>query len=233
MLKNLRKINPFSGLLFVGAVFLVSAIVVLLSNGESAETQDGSETNKQNPALILLVFSTGLTALGSIATYAQAREATKQRENSEAPEIAVYFQFNSDKLIYCVIQNLGIEPARNIKVTFNPIPLDVKGKPITEYSLFKEPLLYLPPNEIYRRMLGYSADVIKQNPDPINISINYESLLGKIYTEHITMDLSILKDTQFPAATIQDELKEISKNLEDISHVLQAKRGMKHIVHDR
>jgi hypothetical protein len=190
-------------LLFLLAIMLITAAVIILAFFDNA-TQ---------AAFGLLTLSTVLTAISSIATYMQALEARRQRENAERPEVAVYFQ-PTNRLMYCIIHNLGKLPARNISVRFDPSPVRNDGKALQDQSLFAKPVPFLPPNEKYWRHLAPSPTALQMNPNLFKIHVEYFSFEGVRYTDDFVVDLTIMAEANDPEPSIAYQLGKINDSLD-------------------
>jgi hypothetical protein len=197
-------------------VFFIASLLIIVVVGLSLLTDIFGE-----PAIGILILTTTFTGIGSIATFIQAAEIQRGREEGERPEIAVYMK-PQNMLMYCVVENLGKLPARDITITFNPSPIKQDGGLLQDISLFSNKIPYLPPNEVYRRHLGASPAVLELNKKPFEIIIQYNSTSGKKYKDSIVIDLSVLADANHPASTIQEELATMSKYLKQIVQVLEA-----------
>ncbi len=172
-------------------------------------------------AIQFAVVSTFFAALSSVATLVQAREAQRQREDAERPEVGVFFQ-PRNRLMYCVIQNFGVLPARNIEIQFIPSPKMHDGRSLNELSAFSKPLPFLPPNEKYWRHIGSSPDALKNNNQPFTIELNYESANGRTYNDKIVIDLSILAEINDPEPSLPHQLSKVIEKLEDIEKAIKS-----------
>jgi len=164
-------------------------------------------------AIRLAIVSTFLAAASSIATLVQAREVVRQRENSERPEVGVFFQ-PSNGLMYCVIENFGRLPARDVRVQFAPSPLMHDNRPIQELSMFSKSVPYLPPAEVLRRQIGASPLVLKLNPNPFIITVLYKSTQGQAYEESFEFDFSVFAEANYPEPSVAHQLGKIFDLLE-------------------
>jgi len=203
ILKN--RIAPFAAILLI----LVAVIILALFD------------NATQAAFGILVLSTTLTAVSSVATYMQALEARRQRENTERPEVAVYFQAAGNHLMYCIIHNLGKLPARNVSVRFDPSPVRNDGKLLQDQSLFAKSIPFLPPNEKYWRHLAPSHTALQMNPNPFKIHVEYSSSEGVSFTDDFIVDLTIMAEANDPEPPIAHQLGKITNSLDALRKTME------------
>lgn len=101
-----------NNLVFLIAIVLIIAVVIMVIQFDGGTTQGTG----------IVVLSTALIAISSLGTYMQSVEMRRQRESAERPDVAVYFQ-PTNRLMYCIIHNLGNLAATNVRIHFKPSPV--------------------------------------------------------------------------------------------------------------
>ncbi|KAF0107754.1 MAG: hypothetical protein FD146_1385 [Anaerolineaceae bacterium] len=175
----------------------------------------------------IAAVSAVFAAISSIAGLMQATEAQRQRENQERPYIAAYFDGTNRGGLYLEIQNAGNSPAVDVAFKFEPDPIDFAGRKLSEVSLFKKPISFMPQGKAYRQIIdaGYRF-LADGKPTKYQIRIIYSSVSGQMFDENTNFDLEYLKQSTLPGKTTEENLEDISKQLKDLTEIFRSTRGM-------
>lgn len=163
-----------------------------------------------------------LAAISAIATLLQAVEVQKQRENLERPYITAYFDGTSSGAVYFVIENSGNSPAIDVSIEFDPPPVDFAGRPLSEVSLFSNPISFLPANKVIRQIIDAGFKFLEEGkPTKFKVMIKYSSIFGDSFDDLIEHDLEYLKQATVPGKTVEDYLKKISEELDTLTQLIK------------
>lgn len=112
----------------------------------------------------------------------------------EDPDVIVDFIFD-DGLFFISIENIGSQPATDIRVQFVPKITGVEGtKKVTELPLFSS-LLFLPPGKQITTYLDSSAAYFeREEPTSITTTIRFKSRSGKALKNVTRHNLEIYKE---------------------------------------
>lgn len=203
---------------WVFAAFIVAAIGLFawyLFTGDS-----------RNPTWVVIgvaALSAFFSAVSAIAALVQASEAQKQREMSERPNVAVYFDTTWAGIAYLVVTNMGNAPAINVKIRFDP-GFDLhSGASVNELSLFQNPISFLPPGMTYRQFIDASHKFLEEGkPTYFKAHVEYETVLQETVTESLDFNLEYLRDTHLPDKPVEGHLAEIGKKLGELNKTFQS-----------
>lgn len=182
----------------------------------------------------LATFSIGIAAvsamfaaISSIAGLLQATEVQRQRENQERPYITAFFEGTNRGGLYLEIQNTGNSPAVDVVFKFTPEPIDYSGRKLSEVSLFKKPISFMPQGKAYRQIIDAGHRFLADDrPAKYQIRIIYSSASGQLYDESTDFDLDYLKQSTLPSKTTEENLEDISKQIKDLTDIFKSIRGM-------
>jgi hypothetical protein len=161
-------------------------------------------------------------AISSIAGLMQATEVQRQRENQERPYIIAFFEATNRGGFYLEIQNAGNSPAINVRFKFKPEPIDYSCRKLSEVSLFQKPISFMPQGKKYRQIIDASASFFsKGRPTKYRINIIYSSAAGQLFCENTDYDLDYLQQSTLPGKTVEENLEDISKQLEEITEIFR------------
>lgn len=110
------------------------------------------------------------------------------------PDVIVDFIFDKG-LFFVSIQNIGWQPATDVRVQFAPKITGVEGtKEITGLALFSS-LLFLPPGKEITTFLDSSAAYFdREEPTSITTTVRFKSRSGKLLKNVIRHNLEIYKE---------------------------------------
>jgi len=205
-----------NNLVFLIAIALIIAVVIMVIQFDGGTTQGTG----------IVVLSTALIAISSLGTYMQAVEMRRQRESAERPDVAVYFQ-PTNRLMYCIIHNLGNLAVTNVRIHFKPSPVLHDGRKLEDLSLFAKSIPFLPPKEKYWRHLGASPDVIQRNREPFEIIVEYQSSEGKTFKNRFIVDFAIMSEANDPELSISSQLAIMSARLDKFVQAIETDRLMR------
>ena len=179
----------------------------------------------------IAAISAFFAAISSIASLLQAVEIQRQRENQERPYVITYFDGTNRGGMYIVIENRGNSPAINVSFEFIPTPIDFAGRLLSEVSIFKKPISFLPPGKSYRQIIDAGHKFLSDDkPSNYQITTIYSSVSDVLYKEKTDHDLSYLKQATVPGKTVEENLEDISKILGELSGLIKNARGMNSIL---
>jgi hypothetical protein len=177
-------------------------------------------------SIVIATISALFAAISSIANLIQAMETERQRRNQERPYITAYFDASSNSLIYFVVENSGNSPAINVILSIDPIPTDHAGRKLNEVSFFTQPVSFVPAGKMIRQIVDVGSRFLaKDKPVNFEIIIEYSSVYGESYREKVVQNLEYLRQTTLPGKSVEDNLAEITKELNDLKSIL---KGVEH-----
>ena len=119
------------------------------------------------------------------------------------------------------LSNTGGGPAETVSVTFDPSPVDFKGRPLSEHSLFKNPLPLLVPGQELKHFFQLGFNFSKPDvPARFSVTVSYAGQ-GEQYTETTVIDLAQYRDMTLPRPTAQESLANIAKTLETLQRATE------------
>lgn len=199
-----RSTLLITALLFGGAIFLIWVLVAGVSFNDKTTT-------------IIAAISIFFAAVSAFANLLQAVEVQRQREDQERPYIIVYFEATNNGAFYCVIENVGNSPAYDLRIKFNPSPIDHADRPLNEISLFANAITFLPAGKSIRQIIGATFRFFENNKSiKFSVNITYKSVYGELFSEPVEHDLEYLRQTTLPGKLTNDYLKEIGDQMKDI-----------------
>lgn len=223
MKKKLKRISNWIAKrsIFIFAVLLIGFVITLIWF-----VIGGANPDNENTIIGIAAVSALLSAISAIATLMQAVEAQKQRESLERPYVIAYFDSEYSGALNFVIKNTGNSPAIDISLEFSPSPIDFKGRPIDQISLFSNPISFLPEGKDIRQVIDSSYNFFQESkPLQFKIKISYYSIYGTLFTEHISHDLEYLKQTTLPRKTTDYYLQDIAKELKNLTELIKKMHG--------
>ena len=203
------------------------AIVIILFWFLSA----GFSPDNERIIIGIAAISAFLSAISAISTFFQAIVTQKQREDLERPYITAYFDGSSSGALYFVIENSGNSPALDVSFKFNPSPVDFAGRPLNEISLFSNPISFLPTGKVIRQIVDASNKFLeKGKPLKYEVTTKYYSVFGDSFDHSVEHDLEYLKQVTLPRKTADDYLKDISKELSELTSLIKKAQGLNSFV---
>ena len=171
----------------------------------------------------IAAISSFFAAISSFANLLQAVETERQRRNQERPYINAYFDVSGYGLIYFIVQNSGNTPAINVKLSIDPIPIDYAGRKLNEVSFFSQPINFLPAGKTIQQRIDIGHQFLS-NTETLNfvVKVEYSSTSGEFYKEKLDQNLEYLRQTTMPGKSIEDNLAEIVKELNEIKSVFKS-----------
>jgi len=182
----------------------------------------GFSPDNERMTIGIAAITAFLAAISAIATLLQAVEVQKQRENLERPYITAYFDGTSSGAVYFVIENSGNSPAIDVSFEFDPPPVDFAGRPLSEVSLFSNPISFLPAGKMIRQIIDAGFKFLEEGkPTKFKVAIKYSSIFGDSFDDLIEHDLEYLKQATVPGKTVEDHLKKISEELDNLTKIIK------------
>jgi len=175
----------------------------------------------------IATISAFLAAVSAIANLMSATEIQRQRESQERPYVVVHLDGASNGLICVFVENFGNSPAENVVIKFDPVPVDFQGRPLSEVSLFKNPISFMPPGKTFRQAVDVGYRFLAEGkPTNFSISTSYSSIHGERYGETVTTDLAYLKQATRPGKSVEEEIEAVTQELHKLVSVVESARGM-------
>lgn len=151
------------------------------------------------------------SAVTAVASWIQADEARKQRAMHERPYIMGFFEGAYGGVLYFVLKNVGNSPAVDVKVRFDPAPVDARGRSLNKLSIYREPISFFPQGKSYRQLVDASFRFLSdENPANFRVDFAYKTIHGETIEDHIDFDLEYLRDSHLPGRTIEESLSKIA-----------------------
>lgn len=208
-------------------IFVVAVLLLAVSVLFTWFLVTGFSESQATISIGIAAVSAIFAAISSIAGLMQATEAQRQRENQERPYITAYFEGTNRGGLYLEIQNAGNSPAVDVTFKFEPEPIDFAGRKLSEVSLFKKPISFMPQGKAYRQIIDAGHRFLADGkPTKYQIRIIYNSLSGQMFDENTDFDLDYLKQSTLPSKTTEENLEDISKQLKDLTEIFRSTRGM-------
>lgn len=208
-------------------IFVIAVLLLAVSVLFTWFLVTGFSESQATISIGIAAVSAVFAAISSIAGLMQATEAQRQRENQERPYIIAFFDATNRGISYLEIQNAGNSPAVDVTFKFEPEPIDVRGRKLSEVSLFKKPISFMPQGKAYRQIIDAGNRFLADGkPTKYQIKIMYSSLSNQLFDENIDFDLEYLKQSTLPGKTTEENLEDISKHLKDLTEIIKSSRGM-------
>jgi len=171
---------------------------------------------------VLSIIYAGASALGA---WMAIRETRLDRKERSKPLLFIDFPMTPDHETFVVLTNAGGGVARDIRVEFQPSPVDLHGKRLSELSLFREPIRYLLPGEDRQHFFQVSHKLL-DSKDPVLFTVKVECKddEGTQHRWEYSVDLREWKDITGPRRTVAQQLDVLNKHLEDLAKALAEKK---------
>lgn len=167
-------------------------------------------------AIAVAALSTFFAAVSAVASLLQAVELQKQAEQQGRPYILGNFEGANSGVIYFVIKNFGNTAAKNVRVQFDPPPIDFSGRSLNDVSMFSSPIAFFPPGKDYRQLIDTGPNLLAEGkPLQFRLDIEYQSVKGVKYKENTDFDLAYLRQATNPQRTVEEYLKDIVEVLKE------------------
>lgn len=210
-----RSIVVVTTLLIAIGILLVWSIVTSFSQTDT------------RVSIGIATVSAFLAAVSAIATLMSAVEMQKQRESQERPYVVAHLDGASSGLICVFVENFGNSPAQNVTIKFDPVPVDFQGRPLSEVSLFKNPISFMPPGKTFRQAIDVGYRFLAEGkPTNFSVSVSYSSIHGERFSETVPTDLAYLKQATRPEKSVEEQLESLSQEVHKLVSVLESARGM-------
>jgi len=173
---------------------------------------------------VLAIIYAGASALGA---WMAIRETRLDRKERTKPLLFIDFPMTPDHETFVVLTNAGGGVARDVRVEFDPSPVDHHGKRLSELSLFREPIRYLLPGEDRQHFFHVSHKLLDGN-DPVLFTVRLECKDDEGTRHHweYLVDLREWKDITGPRRTVAQQLDVLNKRLEKLSNTLASKKDV-------
>lgn len=172
--------------------------------------------------------STLMAIATAIVAVLALRQTARDSADRSRPMVLAEFRraVNSDRTVDLVIRNAGASMARDVHVTFDPVPVipDDGGPYVTSVLLrrYERPVSVLTPGQELSNIWwsGREGDGTKlvnaePTPDTVTIGITYRGDRGKAYSESITLDVETITHTSYATSSTSfpGRMESITKSL--------------------
>ncbi len=182
----------------------------------------GFSSSTVGVSLAIAALAVFFAAIGSIANLLGAVEAQRLREAQEMPYVHGYFDGSSKGMVYFVICNSGNSPAQDVRIKFDPAPIDFADRSLNEVSLFAQPITFMPPGQTLRQAVHIGHKLLAEGkPTRFSVLFKYKSIRKQDFQETTIHDLAYLKQATLPGKTVEDSLEALSKDLRAAVRVLR------------
>jgi hypothetical protein len=177
----------------------------------------------QQGILAIAAVSAVFAAISAFGSLLQAVEVQRQRRLQERPYVAAYFDGDSNGFVSLVFENVGNSPATNVRLSFDPDPVDFRGRPLSQVSLFAYPVTFLPQGKRFRQLIDAGSRFLAEGtPTAFSITTRYESSDGQQFQETRHHDIAYMRQAINPPKTTEDWLKVVAENLKRLADTQQA-----------
>lgn len=178
-----------------------------------------SLSNPQDSVPIgIAAISAVFAAFSAVASLVQAVEIQRQREGQERPYIISYFDPQSSGMIDFVIENCGNSPALDVQIKFEPVPVDYQGRLLSELSLFKSPIKFMPPRIFFRQRVNVGYNLLANNRETkYTVILEYRSLQSQLFKERTEIDIAYMKQLHLPSKSVDEQIGALSASIKDLS----------------
>ncbi len=176
--------------------------------------------------IVAYLWSTGLdslpVALAAIGAFGAWLTALQMRFDSierARPFVVVDLDLTHTQLIYFRIRNLGSGIARRVYLTFDPVPIDWKGRKLTDTRIFQRPIPVMAPSEQIRQLLAVATKIEEAEiPKTFEVRVTYQGE-GKLfgYSDTFCMDLEQCLGMTAPPKTVEEHLADLVKKVGALS----------------
>lgn len=189
------KIENWITFILAGLIFGVGAVLI----GQAAINV---------PPSTIAVTAAFFAAVSALASLLQAVVLQNEAEQQNRPYVFGDFELANNGAIYFAIKNFGNTTAKNVRVQFDPPPIDSNGRSLND--VFGSPIAFFPPGKEYMQIINAGHIFLEEGkPLQFRLQIEYQSVKGIKYKENIDFDLEYLKQATNPRKAVEDHLKDI------------------------
>ncbi len=166
--------------------------------------------------------ATVLAAIAAFGSWFTVHEMRIDRAERNRPWVLLEFPFNSLGAVYCHLRNMGPGLARNVTLEFDPVPVDFKGRKLTDLPIFQNPIPILSPGAEIRQFFHVGHKLFdktenKNMPLRFTATVKYEGEggfrePGAVY--HI--DLEQYRGVTLPPTTVEEHLGKLERHLRQL-----------------
>lgn len=152
------------------------------------------------------------------ATAQLADETRRQREESTAPLVIVYFDFQR-WLLFVTVQNIGGGLARNVRATFEPAVPSLKG-PISELPVTTHNIPALRPREKFSHLVNvaHAFFATAGRPNVFTAIVTYDDINGNPKEPlRYPLNIAVYEGLLMPET---EGIGELVKHVKDIRRIL-------------
>jgi len=159
-------------------------------------------------------------ALAVAAAAWTVHEARAERRDRSRPHIYVDFPMTPEHEVFVRVVNGGGGVARQVRIVFDPSPVDHKGRKVSDLSLFRGPISFLLPNEDRQHLFQMSHDL----REPVAFAVTASCLDADdepCGPWTYTVNLEEQRDITGPRRTTPQWLGKIDKKLEEAVRAIE------------
>ena len=167
------------------------------------------------------IFYNAIIAIATVAytvgTFALVTESRRQRKAQLRPQVDMYFEPLGGLIFYATIKNIGLNPARNIRFSFNVDKSDFNTGYMRQiYDIFSElEIPHLSPG----REVRYIVHANEKDFDvdqTVSTKLTFLDIEDDTYTANVDWNLSKLRKSAINVE-VRDFYKKIPENLKNIN----------------
>jgi hypothetical protein len=148
-----------------------------------------------------------VSAFGALFT---ALEMRLDRIERTRPFVVVDFQLTHSQLIYFTVRNLGSGIARNVSLEFDPVPVDLNGRRLTDFPIFQKPVRILAPGGEIRQLFHIATQLLAgDTPTAFKVTAKYQGEGSWRYSDVFDIDLQQYKGMTVPPETTEEHLAQL------------------------
>jgi hypothetical protein len=175
-------------------------------------------------ALSSEIFYNAITAIATIAytigTFVLVTESRKQRKAQLRPQIDMYMEPLGGFIFYATVKNVGLNPARNIRFSFDADKADLNTRYMREiYDIYSEiEIPHLSPGREVRHIVRANAKDFEVD-EAVSTKLNFLDVQDNTYAVNIKWNLSKLRNSAV-SDEVRDFYKKTPENLKKINDSL-------------
>lgn len=158
------------------------------------------------------------TMVASAAAVLTLRELATDRIERSKPFIVVDFPVDSRGRFHFVIRNVGQSIAFDVSVSFHPVPIDIRGKRLSDLPFFQSPLPALQPG-VEKVFFFSHHGALFAKPGGVtkfDVTVTWHNGSGNKTSELFVVDLGHLRDTFVPPPSTSESLARLADSIDRI-----------------
>ncbi|MHB1006189.1 MAG: hypothetical protein ACYC3S_11180 [Chloroflexota bacterium] len=169
------------------------------------------------------VIATYFAAIGAIGTLMTVLIMAAERLDRNQASMLADMELTNSQAIYFTLKNTGTGTAASVTVKFAPDPIDYFGKKLSSLPLLQAPIPVIQPGGSFRQFFHTAPSLLNQDvPKAFKITVQYKDEAGRQHSRVVDVDLAQYKGTTLPPKTVDEQIGEVAKQLEDIKKDLRS-----------